>query len=122
MKELIKVAMTMSSILCVYVLASDADSTIMIATGFALIMSLGVYVLALTDKQVLILYIIQLITINNIYIKQFTMKQSILPYLFGVTLLGTFMGLLMSMGSSILPCIGFSCLFWACMLAPMLGD
>jgi hypothetical protein len=71
---------------------------------------------------VLILYIIQLITINNIYIKQFTMKQSILPYLFGVTLLGTFMGLLMSMGSSILPCIGFSCLFWAGMLAPMLGD
>jgi len=43
-------------------------------------------------------------------------------YLFGVSLLGVFMGLLMSFGHNILPCIGFSCLFWAGMLTPMLGD
>lgn len=43
-------------------------------------------------------------------------------YLFGVVLLGSFMGILMSMGSNILPSIGFSCLFWAGMLTPMLGD
>jgi hypothetical protein len=49
------------------------------------------------------------------------MKQ-IGPYLFGVTLLGTFMGVLMSMGHDILPSIGMSCLFWACMLTPMLAD
>jgi len=48
--------------------------------------------------------------------------KSIAGYLFGVALLGSFMGLLMSMGHNIWPCIGFSCLFWAGMLTPMLGD
>jgi hypothetical protein len=41
-------------------------------------------------------------------------------YLFGVTLLGSFMGLLMSMGTFIIPSMIFSYLFWACMLTPML--
>jgi hypothetical protein len=44
------------------------------------------------------------------------------PYVFGVLLLGSFMGILMSMGNNILPSIGISCLFWACMLTPMLAD
>ena len=43
-------------------------------------------------------------------------------YVFGVLLLGTFMGILMSMGNNILAYVGISCLFWACMLTPMLAD
>lgn len=43
-------------------------------------------------------------------------------YVFGVLLLGSFMGILMSMGNNILASVGISCLFWACMLTPMLGD
>jgi hypothetical protein len=43
-------------------------------------------------------------------------------YIFAVLLLGTFMGVLMSFGHNILPAIGVSCLFWACMLTPMLAD
>jgi hypothetical protein len=54
-------------------------------------------------------------------LKLITMK-SILLYLFAITLLGSFSGLLMSFGDHILECIGFMCLFWACMLTPMLGD
>jgi len=49
------------------------------------------------------------------------MKQY-LGYVYAVMLLGTFMGILMSFGNNILPCIGFSCLFWAGMLTPMLID
>jgi hypothetical protein len=48
--------------------------------------------------------------------------KSVAHYLFGVLLLGTFMGVLMSFGHNILPAIGISCLFWACMLTPMLAD
>ena len=43
-------------------------------------------------------------------------------YVYSVLLLGTFMGVLMSMGSNILASVGISCLFWACMLTPMLAD
>jgi hypothetical protein len=46
--------------------------------------------------------------------------KNIAYYLFGVGLLGSFSGTLMSMGSDILLCIGFMCLFWGCMLTPML--
>jgi len=48
--------------------------------------------------------------------------KKFLPYLFAVLLLGSFSGILMSMGSHIIPCIGFMSLFWAGMLTPMLGD
>jgi len=48
--------------------------------------------------------------------------KKFLPYLFGVILLGSFSGLLMSFGSNIFACVGMMCLFWACMLTPMLGD
>lgn len=48
--------------------------------------------------------------------------KNVLAYLFAVLLLGSFMGLLISMGSNILLSIGMSCLFWACMLTPMLAD
>lgn len=47
--------------------------------------------------------------------------KTIALYLFAVLLLGSFSGLLMSMGTNILPAIGFMCLFWAGMLTPMLG-
>lgn len=50
------------------------------------------------------------------------MKKTIAAYLFGVTLLGAFSGLLMSMGSNMLASMGFMCLFWACMLTPMLRE
>jgi len=49
------------------------------------------------------------------------MKQY-LGYIYAVMLLGTFMGILMSFGNNILLHIGMSCLFWACMLTPMLID
>jgi hypothetical protein len=45
-----------------------------------------------------------------------------LHYSIAVAALGSFMGLLYSMGSNILFCIGISCAFWAAMLAPMLID
>ena len=48
--------------------------------------------------------------------------KKILLYLFATALLGSFSGLLMSFGSNIVQCIGFMCLFWGCMLMPMLGD
>lgn len=46
--------------------------------------------------------------------------KDVLYYLFAVILLGSFSGLFMSMGNHILLCIGFNCLLWACILAPML--
>ena len=48
--------------------------------------------------------------------------KNIAHYLFAVLLLGTFMGIFMSMGHDIFPAVGISCLFWACMLTPMLAD
>lgn len=59
---------------------------------------------------------------NNLVLnlKLITMK-SILLYVFATALLGSFSGLLMSFGSNILAYIGVMCLFWACMLTPMLG-
>jgi hypothetical protein len=48
--------------------------------------------------------------------------KTILLYLFATALLGSFSGLLMSFGNEILAHIGVMCLFWACMLTPMLGD
>lgn len=50
------------------------------------------------------------------------MKKTIAPYLFSVILLGAFSGILMSMGHDIIKHVGFMCLFWALMLAGMLGD
>ena len=50
------------------------------------------------------------------------MKKTIAAYVFGVTLLGAFSGILMSMGHDIIKHVGFMCLFWALMLAGMLGD
>ena len=60
---------------------------------------------------------------NNLILtlKLMTMKK-ILLYLFATALLGSFSGVLMSMGYHVLPCIGFMCLFWGCMLTPMLGS
>ena len=60
---------------------------------------------------------------NNLVLtlKLITMKK-ILLYLFATAMLGSFSGLLMSFGANIIPCIGFMCLFWGCMLMPMLGD
>jgi hypothetical protein len=43
-------------------------------------------------------------------------------YLVAVAILGGFMGVVSSMGSNMLACIGGSCLLWACLLAPMLID
>ena len=43
-----------------------------------------------------------------------------LDYSIAVGTLGVFMGALTSMGNDVLAYIGGSCLFWACMLAPML--
>jgi hypothetical protein len=54
-------------------------------------------------------------------LKLITMKK-ILLYLFATAMLGSFSGLLMSMGSHVLLCIGFMSLFWGCMLMPMLGS
>lgn len=48
--------------------------------------------------------------------------KNVLAYLFAITLLGSFSGLLMSMGSHMVPSIGMMSLFWACMLTPMLID
>ncbi len=60
---------------------------------------------------------------NNLVLtlKLITMKK-ILLYLFATAMLGSFSGLLMSFGDHILQYIGFMCLFWGCMLMPMLGD
>lgn len=48
--------------------------------------------------------------------------KSIVRYLFATALLGSFTGLLMSFGSDIISYIGAMCLFWGCMLIPMLGS
>jgi hypothetical protein len=60
---------------------------------------------------------------NNLVLtlKLITMK-SILMYLFATLMLGSFSGLLMSFGSDIVSYIGAMCLFWGCMLMPMLGS
>lgn len=47
--------------------------------------------------------------------------KSIVRYVYSVLLLGSFSGLLMSFGNDILAYMGGMCLFWACMLTPMLG-
>jgi hypothetical protein len=48
--------------------------------------------------------------------------KKILLYLFATAMLGSFSGLLMSFGSDIVSYIGAMCLFWGCMLMPMLGS
>ena len=60
---------------------------------------------------------------NNLVLnlKLITMKK-ILLYLFATAMLGSFSGLLMSFGSDIVSYIGAMCLFWGCMLMPMLGS
>jgi len=50
------------------------------------------------------------------------MKKQILLYLWAVVCLGVFTGIFMSMGTHILAAIGVGCVFWACMLMPMLAD
>ena len=48
--------------------------------------------------------------------------KTILLYLFATAMLGSFSGLLMSFGNDIVSYIGAMCLFWGCMLMPMLGS
>lgn len=48
--------------------------------------------------------------------------KKIFLYLYATAMLGSFTGLLMSMGSNVILCIGFMCLFWGGMLIPMLGS
>ena len=48
--------------------------------------------------------------------------KTIAIYLFATLMLGSFSGMLMSMGSNMITCVGFMSLFWGCMLMPMLGS
>jgi hypothetical protein len=50
------------------------------------------------------------------------MKKQVLAYILSALGLGVFQGVLMSMGSFILPSIGMSVLFWLLMLTPMLSE
>lgn len=48
--------------------------------------------------------------------------RTILFYLWAVLCLGVMSGVMMSFGSHMLEAMGFMCVFWACMLMPMLSS